>query len=164
MNPVQKNEIKKLINNVSLKKSAVPCSRLTKILRKLVDVLKQYLSFLVYLAFWQGLFLESVKPLSANIHHFVDEPNLIFPVKKLGTKESIIINELKHLVQCLRDTKFSIDEAKNKLIIFGSPLKQVATKPDIRLNNCKLKLHIHVEYLGIFIDEVLSWNKQTNIV
>ena len=163
MNPVQKNEVKKLINNVSLKKSAVPCSRLTKILRKLVDVLKQYLSFLEY-PFWQGLFPESLKPLSANIHHFVDEPNLIFPVKKLGTKEYIIINELKHLVQCLRDTKFSINEAENKLIIFGSPLKQVASKPDIRLNNCKLKLHIHVKYLGIFIDEVLSWKKQTNIV
>ena len=28
----------------------------------------------------------------------------------------------------------------------------------------KLKLHTHVKHLGIFIDKVLSWNKQIDIL
>ena len=35
-----------------------------------------------------------------------------------------------------------------------------AKEPDTRINNYKLKLYIHVKYLGILIDEVLSWKKQ----
>ena len=44
------------------------------------------------------------------------------------------------------------------------PWKQLTREPDIRLNNWKLKLHTHVKYLGVFIDEVPYWNKQINIL
>ena len=47
--------------------------------------------------------------------------------------------------------------------MFRSPWKQLPRKPDIRLSNCKLKILNNVKYLEIFIiDEVLSWNKQTD--
>ena len=39
------------------------------------------------------------------LHHFAEDTNLIFSSKKLGTIESIISCELKHLVQWLRGSK-----------------------------------------------------------
>ena len=68
----------------------------------------------------------------------------------------VFTNELKHLVQYLRGNKLSLNEIKTKLIILRSSWKQRLREPDIRLNNCKFKLHSHVKYLGIFIDEFLS--------
>ena len=42
---------------------------------------------------------------------------------------------------------------------------QLPCEPDIiRLNNCKLKVHIHFKYLQIFIDDALFRNKQIDIL
>ena len=40
---------------------------------------------------------------------------------------------------------------------------QLPCESNIRFNNCILKLHTHVKYLGIFIEKKLSWSKQINI-
>ena len=71
-------------------------------------------------------------------------------------------HELKLLVQGLRSNKLTLNDAKTELIIFRSLHKQLPRNPDIRINNYKLKLHQFVKYLGVFIDEALSWNKQTD--
>ena len=49
-----------------------------------------------------------------------------------------------------------LNKTKIELIIFRLPWKQLPYESDIRLNNCKLKLHAHVKYIGIFIDKNLS--------
>ena len=46
----------------------------------------------------------------------------------------------------------------------GPPSLDPPLEPDVRLNNCKLKLHTHADCLGVFIYKVLSWNKQINII
>ena len=92
-------------------------------------------------------------------HYFVDDTNL-FPAKKLGTIESVINHDLKLLIQCLQSNKLYLNETKTELIIFRSPWKHLPHKPDIRINNYKLKLHSHIGSLGILINEVLSWNNQ----
>ena len=78
----------------------------------------------------------------------------MFPAKKLGTIESVINHELKPLVQWLRSNKLSLNETKTELIIFRFPWKHLTRELDIRINNCKLKLHSHIKYLGIFINEI----------
>ena len=55
----------------------------------------------------QYAFLKSI------IYHFVDDTNLIFSSKKSGTIESVINNELKHLVQWIRGNKLSLNETKS---------------------------------------------------
>ena len=102
------------------------------------------LSFLLYINDLQCAFSIS--------HSFADDTNLIFLSKKLGTigsvinNRSVINNELKHLVQWLRGNKPSLNKTKTELIIFRSPWKQLPREPDIRLNNCKLKLHTKIIY------------------
>ena len=47
--------------------------------------------------------------------------------------------------------------------MFRSPRKTLQQQPDIRINNYKLKLYSYVNYLGIYIDKVLSWNEQIEL-
>ena len=112
--------------------------------------------FLVYINDLQGAFPKLI------IHNFADDINLLFPAKKLGTIESVVNDELKPLSQWLRSNKLneSLNESKAELIKFISSRKNLPQELDIRINNYKLKLYSHVKYLGILIDEVLSWNKQ----
>ena len=110
--------------------------------------------FLFYINHLQSVFSKSV------VHHFADNTNLLVPTKKLGTTESVIDHELKFLVQRLQSNKLSLNETKTELIIFRSPCKHLPHKPNIKINNYKLKLLSNIKYLGILIDEVLSWNKQ----
>ena len=103
------------------------------------------LLFLVYIIDLQCAFSKSI------IHIFADDTNLLFPAKKLGTIESVVNYELKIL---------SLNKTKTELIMYRSPRKNLPQEPDIRINDYKFTLHSHVKYLGILIDEVLSWNKQ----
>ena len=49
------------------------------------------------------------------IHHFANDTNLIFSSKKLGNIE-FVINELKHLVQWLKDKMLSLNKTTTELI------------------------------------------------
>lgn len=50
------------------------------------------------------------------------------------------------------------------LLKYKSHWKRLTREPGIRLNSCKLKLHTHVKYSGILIEENLSYNKQIYIL
>ena len=49
------------------------------------------------------------------IHHFANDTNLIFSSKKLRNIE-FVINELKHLVQWLKDKMLSLNKTTTELI------------------------------------------------
>ena len=93
------------------------------------------------------------------VHYFADNTNLLFADKNIGTIESNVNYELKILVNWLRSNKLSLNKLKTELIMFHPIKKKSPHSPNIKLNNYKLKRKSHVKYLGITIDEVLSWNK-----
>ena len=57
-----------------------------------------------------------------------------------------------------------MNESKTKLLIFRPRRKLNVTVPNIKLNNFILTPEKTVTYLGIKIDENLSWNKQIEIL
>ena len=67
--------------------------------------------------------------------------------------------ELKVLVTWLKANKLSLNESKTELIIFRPTQKHLVIYPNIILNKVKLIPQKHVTYLGITIDEHLSWIK-----
>ena len=70
--------------------------------------------------------------------------------------------ELKLLVEWLCANKLSLNEKKTELIVFH-PLRKPVSKPiSIKLNKYKLTRTTCVKYLGIYIDETLSWNTHIN--
>ena len=97
------------------------------------------------------------------IHHFADDTNLIFDNKKIEVIEEVMNNELKFLVEWLRANKLSLNESKTELILFR-PMHKKSQYLNVRLNNFVLKPCKSVVYLGVTIDEVLSWNKQIEIL
>ena len=76
-------------------------------------------------------------------------------------------NELKLLaVSCkpIRVNKLSLNVPKTKPLIFRPGRKLNVTVPNIKLNNFSLAQENTVTYLGIEINENLSWNKQIEIL
>ena len=93
------------------------------------------------------------------IHHFADDTNLIYASKKIATLENDMNYELKILVEWLFANKLTLNIAKTKLLMFQHPHKQIPNF-SIKLNKVKLNLSNSVKYLGIVIDNKLSWNQQ----
>ena len=69
-------------------------------------------------------------------------------------------NELQLLTDWLRANKISLNESKTKLLIFRPRRKLNITLTNIKVDSFILTLEKTVTYLGIEIDENLSWNKQ----
>ena len=64
----------------------------------------------------------------------------------------------------LTANKISLNESKTKFLIFRPRRKLNITVPNIKLNNFILTPEKTVTYLGIEIDENLSWYKQIEIL
>ena len=90
--------------------------------------------------------------------HFADDTYLLYSSQKLKTIETIINTELKLVSKWLRLNKLSLNSAKTEFILFRSPRRPVDFNMVIKLDGKKLKPVKFVKYLGIFIDEHLSWN------
>ena len=73
-------------------------------------------------------------------------------------------NELQLLTDWFRANKISLNESKTKLLIFRPRRKLNITVSNIKLNNFILTPEKSVTYLGIEINENLSWNKQIEII
>ena len=97
-------------------------------------------------------------------HHFAGDTNLLFGNKCPSQITCIMNNELKLLPDWLRANKLSSNESKTKILIFRPRRKLNITVPNTKLNNFILTPEKTVTYLGIEIDENLSWNKQIEIL
>ena len=75
-----------------------------------------------------------------------------------------INSELKLVRDWLRANKLSLNESKTKLLLFRPINKLNLTLSNIKLNGHLLTLAKSVTYLGIEIDETLSWNNQTEVL
>ena len=75
-----------------------------------------------------------------------------------------INSELKLVTDWLRANKLSLNESKTKLLLFRPINKLNLTLSNIKLNGHLLTLAKSVTYLGIEIDETLSWNNQIEVL
>ena len=73
-------------------------------------------------------------------------------------------SELKLVTDWLRANKLSLNESKAKLLLFRPINKMNLTLSNIKLNGHLLALAKSVTYLGIEIDETLSWNNQIQVL
>ena len=91
--------------------------------------------------------------------HFADDTNILYASKSIKTIETVLNHELKLASTWLCANKLSLNEDKTKLIIFHSRNKVLNENSiSIKLNNKKLSLSKSVNYLGLSIDDCLSWN------
>ena len=97
-------------------------------------------------------------------HHFADDTNLLYGNKNPSVISDVINSELKLVTDWLRANKLSLNESKTKLLLFRPINKLNLTLSNIKLNGHLLTLAKSVRYLGIEIDETLSWNNQIEVL
>ena len=95
--------------------------------------------------------------------HFADDTRILpYFSNKLKTVETELNKDLKHASTWLNANRLSLNVSKSKLLIFQSKYKNIDySKTSIKLNGIRLLPSDHVKYLGIFIDNNLSWDYNT---
>ena len=90
--------------------------------------------------------------------HFADDTCLIYSSKNPKTLETNLNYDLKKLNQWLCANRLSLNIDKTKLLIFHSKYNKLQHNIIIKMNDVRLVPSRSVKYLGVYLDDNLSWN------
>jgi hypothetical protein len=96
------------------------------------------------------------------IFHFADDTNLLHFSSSLNSLSKRVNSSLKLLCKWLAANKISLNVNKTELILFRHKSKPLSQILKIKINGKRLVLSRSIKYLGVFIDEHLTWNKQVS--
>ena len=95
-------------------------------------------------------------------HHFPDETNPLHVSKSIKQLNQFVNFDLKSLSNWLNANKISLNVSKTELIIFKPRIKKADFDLKSKLNGKRIHPNKSVKYLGINIDESLTWNELIN--
>ena len=84
-------------------------------------------------------------------------------VEKFIEKNTIINNEFEKINYQMKCNKLKLNLEKTKYTVFSYPNKKVEV-PEITINNVKIDYVKEYSFLGVIIDNNLSWKQQINKV
>ena len=109
------------------------------------------------------LFLIYINDLSkaiifSSVHHFADDTNILYAssLKDINKK---IIHHLSNLVQWLKANKILLNVSKTEIVTFKSHSKQITKHLNFHLSGQKIIPKNLTKYLGIIIDEHLTFKE-----
>jgi len=76
--------------------------------------------------------------------------------------KNVLNYKQKNVVIWLRCNKLSLTEDKTKLVVYQPYNKKIPSNFYVKINKYKIKPCPYVKYLGVSIDEHLSWNTHIN--
>ena len=95
------------------------------------------------------------------IHHFTDDTDILFSHKSLKKKQNKYVNyDLSQIVQWLRANRISMNASKTEIILFRTKTKTITKHLNFRISGQKVNIVKQTKYLGIYLDEHLTWNFQ----
>ena len=108
------------------------------------------------------LFLIYINDLSLSVknsivHHFADDTNLLSIDKSLKVLCKKVNYDLKGITNWLNANRISLNVSKTEFIIFRKPRNIVDYEIKIKLNGKRLYSSSYIKYLGVLLDEHLSW-------
>ena len=86
---------------------------------------------------------------------FADDSNLFFSHDNPHTLVNTINSELKKITQWIRANKLSLNLQKTKYMLFSNTLETLPT--DIIFDDTRLENVSNIKFLGVFVDNKLSW-------
>ena len=98
------------------------------------------------------------------IIQYADDISIVIPFKytydqnKLQVSSTKINDNLNIIYSWLAANKLSLNISKTKYSLFHYKQKKIITYPNIEINNNKLSLVKHYKFLGIFMDDTLTWD------
>ena len=107
--------------------------------------------------------LASVSPSAATIL-FADDTNAIYRDKSYSNLQNIINQDLKLLSRWFRENKLFLNTSKTKFIIFHTRYNLPPRDFRITLDGVDLERVTNCKFLGVIIQENLSWSDHINYV
>ena len=95
----------------------------------------------------------------SNVFHFADDTSLLYSNKSLKKLNKHVNHDLTLLCHWLRANKISLNTGKTELILFRSPRRTLTKNLNFKFNGQKLIPTSSVKYLGITLDEHLSFDE-----
>ena len=93
----------------------------------------------------------------AEIHHFADDTNLLYSSKSLKDINQKINFELKNIVHWLRANKISLNTKKTEIVLFRAQKTEIKKNMNFRISGQKIKIMKETKYLGMVMDEHLTF-------
>ena len=100
----------------------------------------------------------------STVHHFADDTNLLYTNKSLKSIHKKMKIDIKLLVQWLLANKISLNAGKTEVIIFRHHLKKINMRFIFKIDGKKIYPSRMVKYLGVILDENLSWEPHINYI
>jgi len=94
--------------------------------------------------------------------HFADDTCLLYASKNPKTLETNLNYDLKRLNQWLYANRLSLNIDKSKLLLFHSKYNKKKFDINIKMKGIKLTPSSSVKYLGLYLDDNLSWDYHIN--
>ena len=95
--------------------------------------------------------------------NFADDTCITYTAKKIKSLETVLNHDLKFVSDLLKANRLSLNVKKSKLIIFKSKRKIVPPESfSIKLNGYTLEPTDNVKYLGLYLDQNLSFDYYIN--
>ena len=98
----------------------------------------------------------------SKVHHFTDDTNFLYVSHSSKNLNKTVNFDLSNIVQWLRANKISLNINKTEIVVFRSPTRQIYKNLNFRISGQKIESKRCTKYLGVFIDEHLSFNKHMN--
>ena len=95
---------------------------------------------------------------------FADDTHLYFESDDLQQLERIMNIELKQLTLWLNVNRLALNIGKTNFVIFHSYNKSLPYSVTLKLNNKAISQKSHIKYLGVIIDEHLTWSQHTTTI
>ena len=96
------------------------------------------------------------------VHHFADDTNLLCIDKSIKALCKKVNYDLKGITNWLNANRISLNVNKTEYIIFRKPRKLIDSEIKIKLNGKRLYPSTCIKYLGVLLDEHLSWKPHMN--
>ena len=88
---------------------------------------------------------------------FADDTNIYYEAEILAKLQSVVNTELKKVKLWLQCNKLSLNIEKTNFIILKSPRHSSPETVRIKIENRFVKQTFYVKFLGVLLDEYLSW-------
>ena len=99
-----------------------------------------------------------------NFFLFADDTNIYYESDDLKSLEKVVNHELKSLSLWLNLNRLALNVGKTNFVIFRSSKKPMNHNVTLILNRKAISQKDHVKYLGVLMDQHLTWKYQiTNV-
>ena len=95
---------------------------------------------------------------------FADDTSLLYGGKNPKRIKKCMNIDLKNLLKWLKSNKISLNVKKTELVLFKQPNKELNYDLKIKLDGKRLFPVKYVKYLGVFLDDNLSWGTHIDFV